>query len=240
MFQETTTRSVLKTLSWRLLATLTTILLVYLFTGRLGMAFTLGGIEIVLKMLLYYFHERAWNRTSFGRKEPRPAVVWFTGLSGAGKSTISERVYDHLKKEGVKVEHLDGDKVREIFPKTGFSKEERNRHVKRVGFLASMLEKNGVTVLASFISPYRESREFVRKMCNNFVEVYVATPLEVCEQRDIKGLYAKARRGEITQFTGIDDPYEAPEHPEIVVDTSQQSVEESVRYVLRELKKYQR
>jgi len=240
MFQETTTRSVLKTLSWRLLATLTTILLVYLFTGRLGMAFTLGGIEIVLKMLLYYFHERAWNRTSFGRKEPRPAVVWFTGLSGAGKSTISERVYEHLKKEGVKVEHLDGDKVREIFPKTGFSKEERNRHVKRVGFLASMLEKNGVTVLASFISPYRESREFVRKMCNNFVEVYVATPLEVCEQRDIKGLYAKARRGEITQFTGIDDPYEAPEHPEIVVDTSQQSVEESVRYVLRELKKYQR
>ncbi len=240
MFQETTTRSVLKTLSWRLLATLTTILLVYLFTGRLGMAFTLGGIEIVLKMLLYYFHERAWNRTSFGSKEPRPAVVWFTGLSGAGKSTISERVYDHLKKEGVKVEHLDGDRVREIFPKTGFSKEERNRHVKRVGFLASMLEKNGVTVLASFISPYRESREFVRKMCNNFVEVYVATPLEVCEQRDIKGLYAKARRGEITQFTGIDDPYEAPEHPEIVVDTSQQSVEESVRYVLRELKKYQR
>ena len=239
MFQETTTRSILKTLSWRLLATLTTVLLVYLFTGRLGMAFTLGGVEIILKMLLYYLHERAWNRTSFGRKEPRPAVVWFTGLSGAGKRTISERVYEHLKKEGGKVEHLDGDRVREIFPKTGFSKEERNRHVKRVGFLASMLEKNGVTVLASFISPYRESREFVRNMCNNFVEVYVATPLEVCEQRDIKGLYAKARRGEITQFTGIDDPYEAPENPEITVDTSQQSVEESVKFVLRELKKYQ-
>ena len=240
MFQETTTRSVLKTLSWRLLATLTTILLVYLFTGRWGMAFTLGGVEIILKMLLYYLHERAWNRTSYGRKEPRPAVVWFTGLSGAGKSTISEKVYEHLKKQGVKVEHLDGDRVRAIFPKTGFSKEERNRHVKRVGFLASMLEKNGITVLASFISPYRESRDFVRKMCKNFVEVYVATPLEVCEQRDIKGLYAKARRGEIKQFTGIDDPYEAPENPEIIVDTSQQSVEESVAYVLRELKKYQR
>jgi adenylylsulfate kinase len=240
MFQETTTRSVLKAISWRLLATLTTILLVYLFTGRIGMAFTLGGIEIILKMLLYYLHERAWNRTSFGRKEPRPVVLWFTGLSGAGKSTISEKVYARLKEQGVKVEHLDGDRVREIFPKTGFSKEERNRHVKRVGFLASMLEKNGVTVLASFISPYRESREFVRNLCDNFVEVYVATPLEVCEQRDIKGLYAKARKGEITQFTGIDDPYEAPEKAEIVVDTSNQTVDESVNYVLRELEKYQK
>jgi len=240
MFRETTTRSILKTISWRLLATLTTILLVYIFTGKVAMAFTIGGIEIILKMLLYFLHERAWDHTNFGRKEPRPAVVWFTGLSGAGKSTISERVYEKLKERGVKVEHLDGDRVREIFPKTGFSKDERNRHVKRVGFLASMLEKNGVTVLASFISPYRESRQFVRELCDNFVEVYVATPLEVCEQRDIKGLYAKARKGEITQFTGIDDPYEVPEKPEITVDTSHQTVDESVRYVLRQLEKYQR
>ncbi len=240
MFHETTTRSILKTLSWRLLATLTTVLLVYIFTGKVGMAFTIGGIEIILKMLLYFLHERAWDKTSFGRKEPRPAVVWFTGLSGAGKSTISEKVYEHLKQQGVKVEHLDGDRVREIFPKTGFSKEERNRHVKRVGFLASMLEKNGVTVLASFISPYRESRQFVRELCDNFVEVYVATPLKVCEQRDIKGLYAKARKGEITQFTGIDDPYEAPEKAEIIVDTSHQSIDESVAHVLRELEKYQK
>ena len=240
MFRETSTRSILKTLSWRLLATLTTIALVWLFTGHPGTAFTVGGIEIILKMILYYLHERAWDRTSFGRKEPRPAVIWFTGLSGAGKSTISEKVYQILKDRGIKVEHLDGDRVRQIFPKTGFSKEERNRHVKRVGFLASMLEKNGVTVIASFISPYRESREFVRKMCRNFIEVYVATPLEVCEQRDVKGLYAKARRGEIKQFTGIDDPYEAPENPEITVDTTGQTVEESVQYVLKQLEKYQR
>jgi len=240
MYRETSTRSILKTLSWRLLATLTTIGLVWIFTGRVGTAFTIGGIEIVLKMLLYYLHERAWDRTSFGRKEPRPAVLWFTGLSGAGKSTISERVYQILKQRGLKVEHLDGDRVRQIFPKTGFSKEERNRHVMRVGFLASMLEKNGVTVLASFISPYRESREFVRNLCSNFVEVYVATPLEVCEQRDVKGLYAKARRGEIKQFTGIDDPYEPPENAEIVVDTSNQTVEESVNQVLKELEKYQK
>ena len=240
MFKETTSRSVIKAFSWRLLATFTTITLVYLFTGRVGMAFTLGGIEIILKMIFYYLHERAWNMTNFGRKEPKPVVLWFTGLSGAGKSTISERVYEHLKKEGIKVEHLDGDRVRKIFPKTGFSKEERNRHVKRVGFLASMLEKSGGTVLASFISPYRDSRQFVRELCNNFVEVHVSTPLEVCEQRDIKGLYAKARKGEITQFTGIDDPYEAPENPEITIDTSNQSVDESVKHVIHQLEKFQK
>ena len=113
--------------------------------------------------------------------------------------------------------------------------EERNRHVKRVGFLASMLEKNGVFVVATFISPYRDSREFVRNLCENFNEVHVSTPLEVCEKRDVKGLYAKARKGEITQFTGIDDPYEEPLNPEIKVDTTNQSIEESVNYVLKKL-----
>ncbi len=162
-------------------------------------------------------------------------VLWFTGLSGAGKSSIAEEVYKRIRAKGVKVEHLDGDKVRDIFPKTGFSKEERDRHVRRVGFLAGMLEKNGITVVASFISPYKESREAVRSLCLNFREIYVSTPLEVCEQRDVKGLYKKARSGEISQFTGIDDPYEAPENPDVVVDTSKQTIEESVDSVLSQL-----
>ena len=98
---------------------------------------------------------------------------------------------------------------------TGFTREERNEHVRRTGFLASRLEAHGVTVVASFVSPYRESRDFVRGLCRNFIEIYVATPLEECERRDVKGLYARARRGEISNFTGINDPYEAPEHPDI-------------------------
>ncbi|MBP5406082.1 adenylyl-sulfate kinase [bacterium] len=159
-------------------------------------------------------------------------VIWFTGLSGAGKTTLAEKLTAYLKKNGQKCELLDGDTVRNIFPQTGFSKKERDEHVKRMGFLASMLERNGVTVVASFISPYRESRDFVRKMCKNFVEIYVSTSLEVCEKRDVKGLYKKARRGEITSFTGIDDPYEAPLEPEITINTAEETVEKSFEKLL--------
>jgi len=235
MFHESNNRSILKTISWRFWATITTAALVLAFTGHLKIALVIGGIEVILKIVLYYFHERVWNKISYGKKEIKPSVIWFTGLSGAGKSTISEAVYERLKKKGLKIEHLDGDVVRSIFPTTGFSKEERNRHIKRVGFLASMLEKNGVFIIASFISPYKESRDFVRNLCSTFREVYVSTPLAECERRDSKGLYAKARKGEIKQFTGIDDPYEVPQNPEITVDTSNQSVNESIDYVMKEL-----
>lgn len=233
MYKESGLRSVLKTISWRLIATLITATVVYLFTGRVDIAAAVGGIDIVVKLILYYVHERLWNNVRFGKKEVTPKVLWFTGLSGAGKSTLAEAVFDEMKKRGYKIEHLDGDNVRHIFPKTGFSKEERDRHVRRVGFLASKLESNGIFVTASFISPYRESRQFVRNLCKNFVEIYVSTPLEVCEERDVKGLYAKARAGEITNFTGIDDPYEAPESPEITVDTSKESLEQSVQRIIK-------
>jgi adenylylsulfate kinase len=159
-------------------------------------------------------------------------VVWFTGLSASGKTTIGNALTDKLKSNGSRVEHLDGDIVRKMFPGTGFSREERDRHIKRVGYLAAMLEKHEVTVVASFISPYREAREFVRSQCSNFIEVYVSTPLEECEKRDPKGLYKKARRGEITQFTGISDPYEPPENPEIEIDTTSITVEEAVERIL--------
>ncbi len=235
MFIEQKRRSVLKTISWRVWATITTMALVFLFVGEVKVAVSIGIIEVALKMILYFIHERMWNKIKFGKKEIKPAVIWFTGLSGSGKSTLSEELYQILKDKGYKVEHLDGDRVRDIFPKTGFSKDDRNMHIRRVGFLASMLEKNGVTVIASFISPYKEARDFVRSQCDNFVEVHVSTPLEVCEQRDIKGLYKKARSGEITQFTGIDDPYEVPENPEIAIDTSKQTVDESVKFVLEKL-----
>src|SRR4030042_239920 len=161
-----------------------------------------------------------------------PAVIWLTGLSGSGKSNIAEGVIEYLSKNSTRVEHLDGDVVREIFPQTGFSKEERDRHIRRVGHLAAMLEKHDVTVVASFISPYREAREFVRSLCRNFIEIHISTPLEVCEQRDPKGLYARARRGEIKEFTGIDDPYEEPSEPELRIDTTDQTIEESVKIVV--------
>jgi adenylylsulfate kinase len=159
-------------------------------------------------------------------------VIWFTGLSGSGKSTVAVHVADELRKSGVPVEMLDGDAIRSVFPQTGFTREERDAHVRRVGFLASRLEFHGVTVIASFVSPYRESRDFVRSLCREFVEVYVSTPFEECERRDVKGLYAKARRGEIRNFTGLDDPYEPPRSPELELDTSGIGVAEAGARVL--------
>ena len=159
-------------------------------------------------------------------------VLWFTGLSGSGKSTIAVRVHEELVRRGVDVEYIDGDALREVFPNTGFTRAEREEHLRRTGYMASRLAAHGVTVVASFVSPYRESRDFIRKLCPSFAEIYVATPLEECERRDVKGLYARARRGELRNFTGIDDPYELPEHPELTLDTRTLSVEQSVARVL--------
>ncbi len=236
MFLESKRRSLAKTISWRFWATLTTMLLVWIFTGRVDWAAAIGGIEVAVKIILYFVHERAWNNIHYGKKTKPPSVIWLTGLSGSGKSTLAENLHKLMIKKGMKVEHLDGDVVRDIFPRTGFSKEERDRHIRRIGFMASMLEKNGVSVIASFIAPYKESRDFVRNRCQNFVETYISTPLEVCEQRDPKGLYAKVRRGEIKNFTGVDDPYEVPENPELSIDTSNLTVEQSVRKILDYLK----
>jgi adenylylsulfate kinase len=137
-----------------------------------------------------------------------------------------------MVRRGVEVEYIDGDALREVFPSTGFTRAEREEHLRRTGYMASRLAAHGVTVVASFVSPYRDSRDFIRRLCPGFVEIYVATPLEECERRDVKGLYARARRGEIRNFTGIDDPYEAPERPELTLDTRALTVDEAVAAVL--------
>jgi len=175
------------------------------------------------------------NKTKNGQQG---FVLWLTGLSGAGKTTLAERIYAHLEQIGRRVERLDGDVLRGVFPNTGFSKEARSEHIRRVGFMASRLEHHGVIVIASFISPYRADRDFVRNLCRRFIEVYVKASLEECRRRDVKGLYQKALAGQIREFTGIDDPYEEPLHPEIVVDTEQQTVEQSVRQIMDYLKPY--
>lgn len=167
-------------------------------------------------------------------------VLWFTGLSGAGKSTLAERVYKHLSETGRKVERLDGDTLRAVFPSTGFSRKDRDEHIHRVGYLASRLEHHGIIVVASFISPYRDARSFVRKLCTNFIEVYVKASLETCKKRDVKGLYKKVTDGKLTSFTGIDDPYEEPEKPEIEIDTDILSIEQSEQIILDYLSPYLR
>jgi adenylylsulfate kinase len=169
--------------------------------------------------------------------QQRGVTVWFTGLSGAGKTTICKAVEQELRAQGLKVEVLDGDIVRENLTKgLGFSKADRDENIRRIGFVASLLTRNGVIVLVSAISPYRAIREEVRERIGDFVEVYVSAPLEVCEQRDVKGLYQRARSGEIKNFTGIDDPYEPPLSPEVECKTHEETLEQSVEKVLSKLK----
>jgi adenylylsulfate kinase len=227
MFYESNTRSLVKSISWRVMGTLVTAFLVWLFTRRLTLAAGAGALDAVSKIALFYLHERVWDRVRLGRRQVRPAVIWFTGLSGSGKSTVAEYVKAQIAQRGWRCEHLDGDVIRSIFPSTGFTRADRDAHVRRVGYLASRLESHGIFVIASLISPYAESRDFVRGLCKNFVEVHVSTPLAECERRDVKGLYEKARSGAIKNFTGVDDPYEAPVDPELSLDTTQISVEDA-------------
>ncbi len=166
-------------------------------------------------------------------------TLWFTGLSGAGKTTLAQRMYEELKhKRGLKVELLDGDVVRTNLSKgLGFSKEDRDTNIRRIGFVCNLLTRNDVIAIAAAISPYEEVREEVRDTIgrDKFVLVYVNAPLDVLIERDVKGLYAKALRGEIKNFTGISDPYEPPTDPDVVVNTHLETVDESVNKIIAHL-----
>lgn len=166
----------------------------------------------------------------------RGVTLWFTGLSGAGKTTITKALAQELIDRSCKIEILDGDIIRENLTKgLGFSKADRDENIRRIGFVANLLTRHGVIVLVSAISPYREIREEVKAKIGDFVEVFVNAPLNVCEDRDVKGLYKRARAGEIKSFTGIDDPYEPPLNPEIECRTDKEELSESVAKVINKL-----
>ena len=174
-----------------------------------------------------------------GADEQRGFTLWFTGLSGAGKTTIAEIVEKELRNRELQVEVLDGDIVRTNLSKgLTFSRDDRNINVLRIGFVANLLTRNGVGVIVSAISPYKEARDQVRRRIVDFVEVFVDAPLEVCAERDVKGLYKKAMAGEIQQFTGVSDPYEPPAAPDLVLKTNEETPEESARKVIEKLESY--
>jgi adenylylsulfate kinase len=176
------------------------------------------------------------RRIKIGTEKQRGVTIWLTGLSGAGKTTISQALEQQLRDRGSKIEVLDGDLIRENLTKgLGFSKPDRDENIRRIGFVANLLTRNGVVVLVSAISPYREIRQEVKQKIGDFVEVYVNAPLAVCESRDVKGLYKKARAGEIKSFTGIDDPYEAPTAPDVECRTDLETLEESISKILAKL-----
>ncbi len=163
-------------------------------------------------------------------------TLWFTGLPCSGKSVIADRVAAAMNERGLRVERLDGDIVRQDLTRDlGFSKKDRDENIRRVTFVAKLLSRNGVGVLTSFISPYRELRDRARREVTNFIEVYAKCPVDVCIERDVKGMYQKAIRGEIKEFTGVSDPYEEPLNPELVLETDKETIEQSVNKVLAKL-----
>jgi adenylylsulfate kinase len=166
-------------------------------------------------------------------------TVWLTGLPCSGKSSIAVQVAQACRERGRRVEVLDGDVVRaQLSPGLGFSREDRDLHVRRMGYVAQLLTRNGVLVLVAAISPYERTRQQVRELIGHFIEVHVACPLAECERRDVKGLYAKARAGQLPAFTGVSDPYEAPAAPELVLHTAEQSLEQSVLALLQHLEQH--
>ena len=168
--------------------------------------------------------------------EQKGVTVWFTGLSGAGKTALAIKLEQELRQRGLRVERLDGDIVRQgLTSDLGFSKEDRDKNIERVTFVAKLLTRNGVAVLCSFISPYRQARANVRQQTGNFIEVYCHAPLETLIKRDVKGLYKKALAGEIENFTGISDPYEEPVNPEVIINSATETVEQSLAKVLGKL-----
>jgi len=233
---ETSKRSIVKTISWRLWATLALFIIGGAITGSWGIATALIGVDVVVKSLLYYLHERAWNSVNFGREcvTTDGVVVWFTGLSGSGKTTLADAIAAKLQAKMLQVKRLDGDVARATFSKhLGFSKDDRDENNKRAVHVASYLAIDHI-VLASFISPFKCQRDYARKLCDNYIEVYVKCPVGVCAKRDPKGLYKKAMDGEIKDLTGFHPsaPYEEPASPDLIINTEHESIEFSVNKVL--------
>jgi len=237
MYKETNRRSIVKGISWRVVATATTIIIVYLFFGRLDLAIVAGMIETLLKVALYWAHERAWMKIRWGKKKIEPFNLWFTGLPLSGKTTIADKVYKELKKIDIPLERLDSKDIRDVVPDIGFSREDRNRHMHRIGHLIKTLQNNSISTVASFVSPYRESRKAIREKVHNNIVVYVKADVESCKKRDYKGVYKKAIKGELQNFTGVNDVYEEPQHAEIVIDTDVMSADEAVELIVKTVKK---
>lgn len=171
------------------------------------------------------------------KTNPGGATIWFTGLPSSGKSTIANVLAERLKGKGFKVERLDGDIIRHhLWKELGFTKEDRDENIRRAAYLAGIFTRNGIITITTFISPYRELREYARKNIGDFIELYVKCPVEVCMQRDPKGLYQKALAGEISNFTGVSDPYEEPLNPEVLIESDKETLEDSVTRIMDKLK----
>jgi adenylylsulfate kinase len=220
-----------KAIVYRFFSSLITFGISYILTGNLQASLSIGILDSLVKIFSFYFFDEVWAKIT-GFKET-PCVIFLTGLSGSGKTTIAKALIEKYKTKGVAPVLLDGDEIRKVIHQNGFDEASRKKHNLNVGYMASLLESQHKVVIVSLISPYADIRNEIRGMCKNFIEVYVATDIEVCKQRDTKGLYAKAIAGEIKDFTGISAPYYAPQNAEIILDTHTTSLQNCVTKIFK-------
>ena len=220
----------IKSFFYRLFSTLITFTISFILTRNLVAAISIGLLDTLVKIFSYSYFDIIWNNfTGFNIK---PSVIWLTGLSGSGKTTIANHLMKRLKEKSVVPVILDGDEIRHAIKLQGFDEDSRKKHNLNVGYIASLFEKQGNIVIVSLISPYDDTRNEIRKMCSNFIEVYVSTDIEICIKRDPKGLYKKAQSGELKDFTGVSAPYYPPLNPEIILDTDNLNVNESASLII--------
>jgi adenylyl-sulfate kinase len=220
-----------KSILYRVYSSGITFLIAYVLTGNFVASISISFVDLFVKIFSYYVFEQIWNKiTGFSSK---PVVIWLTGLSGSGKTTIANHLMLTFKKNAIVPVMLDGDDIRNVIKQNNFDMESRKLHNINVGFMASLFEKQGNVVIVSLISPCHDTRDKIRTMCRNFMEVYISTDIEVCIQRDPKGLYKKAIAGEINEFTGISSPYNPPQNPELTIDTANRSLEDCTHAILK-------
>ena len=239
MYIETSRRSLVKGVTWRFLATTTTILIVYLFFGRLDLALAAGVLETTAKIFLYYLHERAWQKVQFGKKRVEPFNLWIIGLPLSGKKVLADRVYEKLEKQlHIPLERTDNREVRQILPETGYERDDRIMHIKRVGYLITKLQRHSVSTICSFVSPYQESRDAVKNMTENYVEVFIDVSPEQCLSRKDSEFIESYGEEQTADLERIKDHYDRPVNPDIVIKSDQtldQAVDLIVRYVKKNL-----
>lgn len=222
----------IKSIIYRPYSEFVTFLIAWMITGQLNVSIAIGVANLFMKIFSYFIFDVLWKK--FVKDNYKPCVIWMTGFSSSGKTTLANALSEKLNKEGKKTIILDGDEIRNFF-KTGFDKQSRIEHNINVGKMASLFESQGFIVIVSLISPYMEARNKCREMAKSFFEVYLNTPIEICESRDIKGLYEKARLGEIKDFTGIDSPYEKPLNPEITLNTQTNDLKKCIDVIIKKI-----